>query len=139
MVQTFKSHGKLSNGWTDWHQLWFTSADSSGNRHRLNTSHSSIPQGACRGGGCYGVTHSKVLRSCQTAGPIDTKFGTRLWIHLGMDIGSNNSPHDTSGRHCGWFYGINNSKDWHIVVKRLDGLGINFAHIMQTNLGMDKG
>ena len=48
--QTFKSQGKLSNGWTDWHQLWFTSADSSGNGHRLNTSHPSIPQGACRGG-----------------------------------------------------------------------------------------
>ena len=26
-VQTFKSLGKLSNGWTDWHQLWFTSED----------------------------------------------------------------------------------------------------------------
>ena len=24
---------KLSNTWTDWHQLWFTSADSSGNGH----------------------------------------------------------------------------------------------------------
>ena len=34
--QTFKSQGKLSNGWTDWHQLWFTSADSSGNGHRPN-------------------------------------------------------------------------------------------------------
>ncbi len=40
---------------------------------------------------------------------------------------------------CGWFYGINNSKDWEIVVKRLDGLGINFAHMMQMNLGMAKG
>ena len=49
--QTFKSQGKLSNGWTDWHQLCFTSADSSGNGHRLNTSPPSIPQGACRGGG----------------------------------------------------------------------------------------
>ena len=51
--QTFKSQGKLSNGWTDWHQSWYTSADSSGNGHRLNTSHPSIPQGACwgRGGG----------------------------------------------------------------------------------------
>ena len=38
-----------------------------------------------------------------------------------------------------WFYGINHSKDWEIVVKRLDGLGINFAHIMQMNLGKDKG
>ena len=49
--QTFKSQGKLSNGWTEWHQLWFTSVDSSGNGHMLNTSHPSIPQGACRGGG----------------------------------------------------------------------------------------
>ena len=31
--QTLKSIGKLSNGWTDWHQLWFTYADSSGNGH----------------------------------------------------------------------------------------------------------
>ena len=43
----FKSLGKLS----DWHQLWFTSADSSGNGHLLNTSRPSIPQGAFGGGG----------------------------------------------------------------------------------------
>ena len=43
--QTFKSQGKLSNGWTEWHQLWFTSADSSGKGHRLNTRGPSIPQG----------------------------------------------------------------------------------------------
>ena len=54
MGQTFKSQDKLSNGWTDWHQLWFTSADSSGNGHRLNTSRPSIPQGPCRGGGGVG-------------------------------------------------------------------------------------
>ena len=45
--QQFNSLGKLS----DWHQLWFTSADSSRNGHRLNTSRPSIPQGAFRGGG----------------------------------------------------------------------------------------
>ena len=38
--QQFKSIGKLS----DWHQLWFTSADSSGNGHRLNTIRPTIPQ-----------------------------------------------------------------------------------------------
>ena len=27
----FKSLGKLSNGCTDWHHIWYTSADSSGN------------------------------------------------------------------------------------------------------------
>ena len=49
--QTFKSLVKLSNGWTDWHQLCFTSADSSGSWHRLNPSRTSMPQGAFRGGG----------------------------------------------------------------------------------------
>ena len=47
--QQFKRLGKLS----DWHLLWFTSADSSGNGHRLNTSRPSIPQGAYRGIGCH--------------------------------------------------------------------------------------
>ena len=45
----FKRLLMLSNSWTDWHQLWFTSADSSGNGHRLNPSRSSIPQGAFGG------------------------------------------------------------------------------------------
>ena len=81
--QNIKRLGKLSNGWTDWHQLkWFTSADSSGNGHRLNTIFSSIPQGAFRG----------VLR-----GPKFKSLGNLLkgwpdWhqilqIHIGMDIG----------------------------------------------------
>ena len=43
--QQFQSLGKLSNGWTDWHRIWYTSADSSGNGHRLNTIRPSIPQG----------------------------------------------------------------------------------------------
>ena len=48
--QHFKRMGKLS----DWHQLWFMSADSSGNGHRLNTSRPSIPKVAFRGGGGRG-------------------------------------------------------------------------------------
>ena len=49
MGQTFKSLEKLSNGWTDWHQSWYKSADSSGNGHRLNTIRPSIPQGVLGG------------------------------------------------------------------------------------------
>ena len=45
-----KSLGKLSNSWTDWHQIWFTSADSSGNGHRLNTIRPTIPQRHLGGG-----------------------------------------------------------------------------------------
>ena len=126
--QQFKRMGKLS----DWHQLWFTSADSSGNGHRLNTSRPSIHRVAFGGGGVrvsqiqkyrkavkrldrlapnlahncrsiwewiyakqiaprdtrghlggYRGQHSKVWGSC----PIGTNFGSRLQIHLRMDIG----------------------------------------------------
>ena len=42
----FKCLGKLSNGLTDWHQIWYKSADSSGNGHRLNIIRPSIHQGA---------------------------------------------------------------------------------------------
>ena len=49
--QTLKSMGKLSNGCTDWHQISYTSVDSSGNGHRINTIRPSISQGALGGGG----------------------------------------------------------------------------------------
>ena len=47
----FKSLGKLSNSCTDWHQILYTSADSSGNGHtpRLNTIRPTISQGHFRG------------------------------------------------------------------------------------------
>ena len=44
--QQFENIGKLS----DCHQIWFTSADSSENGPRLNTSRPSIPHGALGGG-----------------------------------------------------------------------------------------
>ena len=79
---TIQNMGKLS----DWHRLWFTSADSFGNGRRLNTCRPSIPRGIGGGGG-RGVTNSKVWESCQTAAPVCTQFGTRRRIRLGMDIG----------------------------------------------------
>ena len=42
--------GRLSNGWIDWHQIWYTSADSSGNGYRLNT----IRPSTLGGGGVRG-------------------------------------------------------------------------------------
>ena len=38
-------------------------------------------------GGFRGSQYAKIWKIYQTAGPIGTKFGTRLRIHLGMDIG----------------------------------------------------
>ena len=69
------SLGKLPNGWTDWHQIRYTSVDSSGNGHRLKTIRPTIPHG-----GILGVLGSQQFKS----------------------LGN--------------------------VVKRLDRLGINFAH-----------
>ena len=70
----FKTVWKVSN----WHQFWFTSADSYGNGHRLSTIKSPLnnPRGMC-------VWGSQIL----TAEPIGPKFGTRLRIGLGMNIG----------------------------------------------------
>ena len=68
--------GKLPNGWTDWHQTWYTSVDSSGNGHRLKQVASRYPTAAF-----WGV------------------LGGQQFISLGN------------------------------VVKRLDRLGINFAHV----------
>ena len=36
---------------------------------------------------------------------IETKFSTRLWIHLGMDIAKYNSPLSTTGGISGGFRG----------------------------------
>ena len=134
--QQFKSLGKLS----DWHQLWFTSADSSGNGHRLNTSRPSIPQGAFWGGGKV-VTNSKVWGSCQTAGPIATKCGTHLQIHLGMDNTPNKLPLETQGGTWGGL-GVKHSRVWEArvpqiqkyeePVKRLDRLALNVAQICRS-------
>ena len=82
-----KSLENLPNGWTDWHQIWYTSADSSGNGHRLKQ----LPPPPDTPGGILvffkGSQNAKVWKIYQTVGPIGTKFGTHLQIHMGMDIG----------------------------------------------------
>ena len=55
---TIQNLGKLSNGWTDWYHIWYTSADSSGNGHLLNTIRRSLPQRHFWF--FFGVTNSKV-------------------------------------------------------------------------------
>ena len=90
-----KSRTNLSTnsgkGWADWHQIWETCAYSSGNRYIRQTNCPSRHKGAhglwWGGGGGLGGQQFKILGSCQTAGPIGIKFGTRLRIRLGMDIG----------------------------------------------------
>ena len=54
MGHTFKS-GNLPNGWTDWHQIRYTSVDSSGNGNRLKRFAPRYPTAAF-GGGVRGST-----------------------------------------------------------------------------------
>ena len=50
--------GNLPNGWTDYHQIWHTCADSSGNGDRLKTISSSRPKG-----GTWGVLEGQKCKS----------------------------------------------------------------------------
>ena len=123
--QTFKS---LSNGWTDWHQLWFTSADSSGSGHRLNTSCPTIPQWALGGGG--GLRGSQIQMSGEAVKRLDRlapTFGTCLRIRLGMDIAKHNSPLNSTGAFRG-FYGGHKRKSGK-GAKWMDRLAPNSEHV----------
>ena len=131
----------MSNGWSDWHQLWFTSADSSGNGNRLNTSHPSIPQGACRGAGGGGGLGGRTFKSL---GKLSN--GWTDWHHIWYtSVDSSGNGHRLKQlatrypRAALWVVLWDQQFKREIVVKQLVGLGINFARIMQMNLGMDKG
>ena len=100
----FKSLGKLSNGWTDWHQIWYTSVDSSVNGHRLKTIRPTIPQGGILGG-FMGSTIQNTGKCGQTAGPIGNKFCTcKMQINLGMNGHrlDKHGPKDTKGTILTW-------------------------------------
>ena len=76
--------GKLQNGWTDWHQIRYTSVDSSGNGHRLKTIRPTIPHGSILGD-FRGSTIQKPGKCGQTAGP-GIHFAHNA-VNLGMDTG----------------------------------------------------
>ena len=85
--------------WSDRDQIWQTHADSSPNGSELNTNQPRVTQGGF--GGFQRVSNSKIWNNYQTGGPIGTKFGTRLRIHLGMDIGKTINPSITQGEFWG--------------------------------------
>ena len=112
----FNSLVKLSNGCTDWHQIWYMSADSSGNGHRLNTFRPTIHQVACRGGG--GVSGSQIEKSGE--------FG--IWYTSADSSGNGhrlNTIRPSIPQGVFWvFYGVTNSSlgklpnswtDWHQI------------------------
>ena len=73
-------------------------------------------------------THSKVKGRCETAGPIGTRFGTHVHIHLGMDVRQTNCPKRHKGAFGGGFRGSNIQKSGE-AVKRLDRLAPTLVHV----------
>ena len=121
--QTFKSHGKLSNGWTDWHQVWFTSVDSSGNIKQV------APQYPKGHGGGLGGHKSKSLGKVSN--------GWTDWHQIWYtSVDSSGNGHrlkkQFTPRYPGaTFWVVLWDQQFKIlgnVFKRLDRLGINCAH-----------
>ena len=95
--QQFRSLGKLS----DWHQPWFTSADSSGNGHRLNTSRPSIPQVAFGGGGGLGCHQFKSMLKLSNGWTDWHQIWHTCADSSGNGYRPNKLPFDTQGGHLG--------------------------------------
>ena len=102
--------GRLSNDWTDWHQIWYTSADSSGNGHRLNTIRPSTLGG---GGGLGG--HKFKSQGKMSNGWSDWH---QIWYTCADSSGNgytpNKLPLETQG-HLGGFRGSTIRKYWEAV------------------------
>ena len=112
----FKCLGKLSNSWTDWHQIWYASADSSGNGNRLNTI---CPSTSLGGFGCHKLKSLLKLSNGWT----DLH---QIWHTCADSSGNgytpNKLPFETQGRHLGVLGGqtfksleklSNGWTDWH--------------------------
>ena len=74
------------------------------------------------------VRHTKMWELCQTAGPIGTKFGTRMHIHLGM----------IPDGHGGGVRGVINSYIWESF-QTTGTIGTKFDTRLQIHLGIDIG
>ena len=128
----FKSLGKLSTGWIDWHKLWHISADSSdssGNGHRLNPSRPSIPHGGIGGGG--GGVRGHKFKSLGKLSNGCTDWH-RIWSTSADSSGNGHRlntirPTIPQG-HFGFFKGSHIQMFWE-TVKRLDRLAPNLVQI----------
>ena len=113
--------GRLSNGWTDWHHIWKTYVDSSGNGHRLSTIRPSTLGGGVRG--------SQIQRS-----GVDVKRLIRLTpnlVHMCRFIWEWIYAKQIAPRHkgaLGGFRGSNIQKSRE-AVKRLDQLAPTLVHV----------
>ena len=108
--------------WTDWHQIWYTSADSSGNGHRLNTIRPST---------WGGVRRSPIQKSGEYVKRL-VRLASKL-VHMCRFIwewiyAKQIALRDTRGHWGGGFKGSNIQKSWE-AVKRLDRLAPTLVHV----------
>ena len=75
---------KLPNGWTDWHQIRYTSVDSSGKGHRLNIIRLTIPHGGILGvlGGQQFISLGNVVKRLDQ---FEIHFAHIMQVNLVMD------------------------------------------------------
>ena len=111
------------NGWPDWHQLWCTHADSS----RKGSWPKKISGGIGGAGGCAGVYPSKHIHIA-VCGPIGTKFGTHMQIHLEKVVGKIKICPVSPRGNLGGFRGPEIQKSGK-TTKRMDQLAPNLAHV----------
>ena len=72
----------------------------------------------------------KYGKAAKRMNKIDTKFGTRMWIHLGMDIAKYNSSLNTIGGISGGGGGFRGHKfKYEKAAKRMDRLAPNSVHV----------
>ena len=117
----FKCLGKLSNSLTDWHQIWYTSADSSWNGHRQNTIRPSISKGDFGG-----FTGSQIQKSVESVKRLDrlAPYLTHMCIFIWEWIYAKQiALRDTRG-----FRG-SNIQNYGEAVKRLDRLAPTLVHV----------
>ena len=116
--QKCKRLENLPNVWTDWHKIWYTSADSYGNGHsyavcgpigakfgthmqiHLEKVVGKLKFALCDLGGTWGVLgvrNCKMGEICQTAGQIGIKFGTHADSSGNEHRLKNNHPLENPG------------------------------------------
>ena len=129
--QKCKSLENLPNSWTDWHQIWYTSADSSRNGHRLKTISPSIHQGAFGGGGGLGVTNSSLENL-----PNGWTDWHQIWYTSADSYGNGHRLKTNSPSRPGVILGFR----WYNVIKSLrnamicrEKLKINYIKMKCTN------
>ena len=122
-----KNSGKLPNGWADWHQIWHTCADSSGNGYTPNK----LPFDTQ--GGIWGVLGGQQLKSIEKLSDWH-----QLWFTSAVSSGNgyrlNTSRSSIPQGTWGGGVRVSQIQKPGEAVKWLDRLAPNLAHICRSIL-----